>query len=240
MTFPTLRVLRALFAQGIDYGVNFLVEFEPHSIWYETSITMAAQALRTGIKTQYHTFQHTPNEIRRGLTDLGVDVERAQGRGMFDLMDSYTIQTGLGGSESVSHATSSLKLSDWSIGEVQQLKAGIAEEDKRWLHIDDNTGVLLRFNSETAIIDNYRTRTIPLKAELQIVGFYSILKGIASDAFYRQYESLFDGIIEFKSDEKPDGEVEHFIRVKVMRGRPHDSKWHQLKVGENFEVTLEK
>lgn len=119
----------------------------------------------------------------------------------------------------------------------QQMKEGIPEEDKRWVHIDDNTGVLLRYNSETALIDNYRTRIIPMKEALEIVGFYSILKGIASEGFYNQYEALFDGIMEFKSDEKTNGAIEHFVRVKALRGRPHDSKWHRLEVAQNIEVT---
>lgn len=124
MPLPTLSVLKPLFPGGIDYGVNFLVEFEPHSIWFETSLTIAAQTLRAGIRTQYHTFQHTPNEIVRALSNLGVDTRQSEGLGMFELMDSYTVQTGLGKSVSESHTASSLKLSDWSISEAPANEGG--------------------------------------------------------------------------------------------------------------------
>jgi len=56
--------------RGFVYGANYLVEFPPSSPWYETSLTMAAKALRASVRTQYHTFMHIPREIKQALQNL--------------------------------------------------------------------------------------------------------------------------------------------------------------------------
>src|SRR5438132_670182 len=62
-----LPYLRRVVPQGFDYGANYLVEFDAPSLWYETSLTIAADALKSGIRTDYHTFTHSPHDIRSAL-----------------------------------------------------------------------------------------------------------------------------------------------------------------------------
>jgi hypothetical protein len=71
----------------------------------------------------------------------------------------------------------------------------------RWLHIDDNTGVLLQYNQEKTIIDYWRTRKGTTRVAEE-VALYSFLKGVASDAFYNQIEFLCDGIVDLKKKRK--------------------------------------
>jgi hypothetical protein len=61
---------------GIEYGTNLLAEFEPNSIWYDASLTMAAQSLRNGIKTDYHTFQRKPSEVSHAIANFGLDAQK--------------------------------------------------------------------------------------------------------------------------------------------------------------------
>lgn len=215
-----------------------LVEFEPRSIWYEASLTIAAQALRNGVRTSYHTFQHIPNEIRKALTRLGLNAKELEEASLLHITDSYTIQTGIGVPETPDIVeTHSLKLSDWSISDAKALKSGIPDEDKRGMHIDDNISVLLQYNQEREFIDYYRTRLIPYFRAYERLVFHSILTGAASDSFYRKLESLCDGIIEFRSEERG-GQIGQYVRVSAMRGRSHDSRWRQLLLLENGEVAL--
>jgi len=44
-------------------------------------------------------------------------------------------------------------------------------------------------------------------------------------------EATVDGIIDFTRD---------LIRIRSMRNVGYDREWHELKIGENFEVTLAK
>ena len=230
-----LPLLNAVLPDGIEYGTALMVEFQPDSLWHEVSLTIAAQALRASAKTAYHTFLRPANEIRHIFTSFGLNVTELESKGIFEIEDSYTPQTGLGPSETATQWTQSLKVSDWSIADAKLLKSQLDDQDKRWLHIDDNTGVLLQYNQEKAIIDYQRTRKGTTKAA-EGVDLNSFLKGVASDAFYNQMELLFDGIIDLKREEKGP-EIEHYIRLRIMRGKRHDSRWHRLQLTDNGEVT---
>jgi KaiC/GvpD/RAD55 family RecA-like ATPase len=205
---------------------------------------MAAQALRNGIKTDYHTFQRNPSEVGRAIARLGLDVQKLQEDGLFRIIDSYTVQTKLGEPErptKLGHffqtTTQSVNLSDWSIAAVQELKSA-PELEKRRFHIDDDTSVLLQYNAEKVLIDYFRTRLLPGARALDLAFLNSAVLGVHSEAFYNQLESLCDGIIEFKREETG-GTRNHLVRVKAIRGRKYDPQWHRLMVRDNFEVTSE-
>jgi len=64
------------------------------------------------------------------------------------------------------------------------------------------------------------------------------MMGIASDSFYRQFESLCDGIIEFRSSDEG-GQVEHFARVRTLRGMSSDNRWRRLQLHNDGSVTTD-
>ncbi len=218
-----------------------LVEFGPDSLWQEASVTLAAQALRKAAKAEYHTFMRYPQKIRDSLSRLGLELEKFEKENFFRIIDSYSAQTGLGSGKPAATSSlmwqisQSLKLSDWSIDMAQVLKAGVEEGDMRWLHVDDNTGVLLQYNEEKAVVDYFRTRIIPITSARESVAVNSFLEGSASSSFMKQLENLYDVILDFKSEEK-EGKLHHYTRARIVRGRAHDSRWHELAIGDNGEV----
>jgi len=234
-------IVRELIPEGIEYGATVLTEFKPDSLWYETSLTIAAQALRNGLKTTYHAFQQSPTVIRDSLSRLGVDVEKLEREGLLRIMDSYTAQTGLGQSEDqiASHPSValSLKLTDWSIDQAKYLKDGYPEDLKRWLHIDDNFSIMNRYNQESIILDWIRTRDIPENRASETIGLRSLLMGVGSDSFCSQMEALHDVIIDFKSEEQA-GKIEQYVRVRLIRGKRADSRWRKLELLDNGEVSI--
>ena len=238
----SLPLLRDLVPGSIEYGTMLMVEFEPDALWYESSLTMTAQAVREGRRTVYHVFEHPPNDVRSFLSNLGLDVKKLEEDNVLHIVDSFTVQTGLGFPKQTAGwsnggADRSLRLWDWSLEAGQILKAGYREEWKNWLHIDENFGILLQYNPEKLVIDFTRTRALPEARDQKQISLHSFVKGVASDSFYKQFESLCDGIIEFKTEEAGN-EIEHLLRVRALRGRKHDTKWHRLELSDNGEVSV--
>jgi len=240
----TLPILSDLVPGGFRYGLNLVVEFEPHSLWYESSLTIAAHGLQSGARTDYHTFQHIPREVVEALGRFGLDIQRLEDEGNFRILDTYTATTQVGVPERPKigrqpYQTQSAKLSDWSISAAQDMKSPreIPEPERRRLHIDDNTSVLLQYNSEKEMIDIWRTRFVPLARAREDIMIHSLVFGVFSEGFYRQFESLCDGIVDFRSQEIS-GQIEHEIRIKAMHGRTFDSRWRRLRLMENGQVVL--
>ena len=239
-----LPILSDLVPGGFRYGLNIVVEFEPHSLWYETSLTIAAHALRNGARTDYHTFQHIPNEVLGTLARFGLDVKKLEGEGSFRLLDTYTATTGIGIPEKPKvgrqpYQTQYPVLSNWNISAAQDMESprDVPEAEKRRLHIDDNTSVLLQYNSEKEMADAWRTRFVPLARTREDIMIHSLVAGASSEGFCKQFESLCDGIIDFKSQDMG-GRMEHSVRIRAMRGRTFDSSWRQLRLVNSGEVIL--
>lgn len=74
-------LLGELAQDGFFFGGQYVVEFAPDSLWYETSLTIAALALKNGTKTEYHVFQHPPSEAIDAFSRLGIDARKLEEEG---------------------------------------------------------------------------------------------------------------------------------------------------------------
>ncbi len=232
---------------GFTYGANYLVEFEPSSLWYETSLTIVARALKAGVKTQYDTMMHVPEEVRQALQKLGIEPKKLENEDRFRLIDNYTGLTGLpiqpeSGSGTVS-GRQRLALNDPSYLEnytaniVALIEKGAPENDRRWLHFDDNTSIFHRYFKEQDILNIFQTRVFPLTRILDLSVFMSVVSGAWSESFYKQFEAQCDGVIDFKAEEER--QLENYVRVRSIRGKSCDSRWRHLRLEGNGEVVLD-
>lgn len=236
-----LEILGELAPGAFHYGMTCLVEFEPHSLWYEVSLTIAAEALNHGIKTEYHVFQHTPNEIRTALKQMALDVDNYEQRNSFRIMDSYTPTTPLKAS-SEGRAEPLLSgrnpdLQQWSKAIREKMEDGFEEEEKRWLHIDDNEAILLQFNDEEYIVKGWRTTFVPMAKSRELLTLHAFVTGIASASFYNKREAAADAIIDLKTREER-GKLEHYIRLRALRGTKFDSSWRRIELFDTNRVRL--
>jgi KaiC/GvpD/RAD55 family RecA-like ATPase len=232
---------------GLTYGANYLVEFEPNSLWYEASLTVAAHALRSGVRTQYHTFMHIPREVRQGLRNIGSDLKKLESEDKFRLIDSYTSLTGLPIQPEPADLTGRHRLSindpsyleHYTENIVALLEKGAPENDKRWLHLDDNTSIFNRYFKEQDVLNIFQTRVFQLTRLLELSAFHSVVAGVWSESFYKQFEAQCDGVIDFKAEEA-EGQLENYVRVRSIRGKSCDSRWRHLRLESNGEVVLDK
>ncbi len=239
-------ILNDLAPGGFFYGGYYVVEFDSDSLWYETSLTIAALALKQGTKVEYHVFQHFPTEAVEAFSRLGVDATKFEKEGLLSVIDSYTQTMEYEGEKKTDGRPYRIaKTRDKPLDLVKsaenwakEAKAGYTDRDKRWLHIDDNTGIFLQYNDEKTLIDKWRTAILPYSVRArETPHFLAFAKGAASDEFYSQFEASCDGILDLTAREEG-GRVENYIRVRTLRGKTFDSSWHHLQLMNTGEVRL--
>jgi class 3 adenylate cyclase len=232
---PPIAFLEELAPGAFDFGRIVLVEFQPNSLWYESALTVASQSLRAGVRTDFHTFQHPPEDARRAISAQGIDVERAEKDGLLRILDSYTVQTGLqvpDRHEPYGFASQSLKMSDWLAASPQVL---VQAGERSLVHIDENNSVLLNYNSETEILNFFRTRAYEGARRNEILFVHSFLTNAHSRRFYGAFEALADVIVDFESRETS-GRVQQRVRTRQIRGRGADTRWRSIEVRHAGEV----
>ncbi len=246
---PNIPILSEIVPTGLAYGSAYVILSEPESIWYEMSLTIAAQALRNGVRTEYHAFQHPPQDVRRGLSRLGVDAKQLEGRHLFRILDTCTQLTGLPFQPEplpYEHPVPQIgyKFNDpsnldvWTAVLAKIIGEGCPESEKRWLHIDDNTSIFNRYFREKDLINIFENRFIPYFRLTERVVLHSLLTRVASEIFYKQFLAQCDGILDLKSPEE-DGRIEHYVRVRSMRGMACDSRWRHLRLLAKGEVSFD-
>jgi adenylate cyclase len=232
-----LPLLESLSPGIFKFGTIVLVEFEAQSLWYETAYTLAAQALKEGIKTDFHIFQHPAEDVRQALAKLEVCIDEFQRKGRFRIIDSYTVQAGLGDPKEVEpydFASKSLKISDWK---SQMFNVLDSPQESNLIHIDENDSILVNYNTEAELLGFFR-RTYTAARGRGFLFVYSLLSNVHSPSFYAQFESLADVVIDISSREHQ-GIVNHVARVRIARGSAkYDSKWRSIKILDTGEVKV--
>jgi KaiC/GvpD/RAD55 family RecA-like ATPase len=226
-------ILSNLAPGAFKFGSVTIVEFGAESPWYETTLTIAAKCVAQGLRTDYHTFQHSPDDVRNYLARLGVDVQAEERAGKLRIIDSYSSQVGL---VPVAPADEMpvAPANEWMKTLRMRRTYGGADETRR-VHIDDNTSAFARANDEKGMSDYWlEVNALAKKSEIALVTAF--VTGVYSDAFYRQLESIADNIVDMESTRAE--KVGNRIRVRRVRGAPCDSSWKGIKVDDNGEVSV--
>lgn len=208
-----------------------LVEFDPRSQWYAASLTIAAQWLRTEGKVTYYSTS-PPEKIRSQLKQLGLKTQEFEEQEKLKIIDCYAVQLGQRSRER--YALDSLKVADLSIQFAREMHS---PPDPDRLRISDNFSTTARFNDEKAWVEFLLSRAFPSASLRKETAIRAFIRGVHSEWAYKQLEAASDGVVEFRLDEEGD---EPRNLISTMRNIAFDGRWHKLKVGENFEVTLEK
>ena len=211
-----------------------LVVFDPSSQWYNATITIAAGWLKQGGGVDYSAYTEPPEAVRIKLSRL-VNAAQLEMEKKLGITDWYT--TTLGEKSKEKYSVPSLKVSDLSLifSQIQFRRP----PEPGTLNISDNTSTVARFNDEKSWVEYVLTRPIRMGRIRGHTMIRGVMEGVHSGWVYKQLESAHDGIIDFKFDETRDP-PRNKMRIRTMRNVTFDGSWHELKIGENFEVTLEK
>jgi len=233
ISLPRIPIIGQLSKDPIPPGTNILVEFDPASQWLNTSLTIAAGWMREGGSVSYVAHSLSPDDIRSQLRRLGLDVEALEQKDRLWITDLYTISIGQKSKEKFT--PESLKVSDLSIWIARE--AMVESPAPEFLVIADNGSILDRFNDERNWVEMYLTRPIPMGKPRQMTQLIAFTSGIHSNWAYRQLEAAVDGIVDFKIEEGHEP-ARDLVRIRNMRRVRFDRKWHELSVGENFQIRL--
>lgn len=212
-------------------------------MWFNASLNIVAEWLRTGGRAEYITHAQAPEDLRSRLKRIepridDYEVKDAAARNWdskFVIWDGYSLTLGQKSKEK--YAEESLKVSDLSLTFSQEIMRETPPIGT--LVISDDLSVLSRFNDEKNWVEFELTRQFPA-GKLQIVThLYGLLKGVQSEWAYKRLEAASDGVIEFKVDDASDP-PRSLIRIRSMRSVGFDGRWHQLNLNENLEVSLAK
>jgi len=87
------------------------------------------------------------------------------------------------------------------------------------------------------MIDYFRTGVIPYAKQAERIMVYSLLSDVSTLPYYRKFESLMDGVIEFKREEAQ-GQIGDYVRGRTMRGKAIDTRWHRVKVDDAGNISF--
>lgn len=235
ISLQQIPIIEELIKDPIPPGSNILVEFDPASQWLNASIFMAAEWLRKGGGVGYTALAQSPEKVRSRLKRRGVIVEQLEKGDTLVIIDAYT--TTLGKKSIEKYSAESLRAQDLSILFSQEVIK--LHHEPEFLRIIDNGSVMARYNDEKSYVEFVVSRVMPVAPAIESTAVIGIISGLHSEWVYKNIEASVDGIVDFRLDEA-EGEIRDFVRIRTMHDVGYDKHWHQLKIGENFEVTLEK
>lgn len=211
------------------------MEFDPASAWYYASLTITAGWLKSGGKVRHDAISQPPDDVRSQLSRIGLNVAELEKNDDLQIWDAYTVTLGQKSSEKYNWRT--LKVSEASIAMAAWAKSSVPSQFS--LFVVDDISVNARFNDEKAWVEFELTRGIPITKSKKIICVNGTPRGVLSEWAHKKLEAAYDGLIDVRLEET-DEETHSLMRIRAMRNVHFDSRWHGLKVGENFEVTLEK
>lgn len=100
--------------------------------------------------------------------------------------------------------------------------------------------VFNRYFREKDVINMFESTFLPVIRITEKIVLHSFLTQVASETFYRWFLSHCDGILELKSLEEEGGQVQHYIRIRTIRGTSCDSRWRNVHLESNGQIAVDQ
>ncbi len=250
-----IQLLAKLIPDGVRAGTMLLVEFDPDSQWLSVATTITSHFVRENRHVGYLAMVRPVADVERCLSALGTDLGPAVQSGRFVIEDWYSPTLSGGRLESIDQRgpmfertstglrVRSLKVNDLSVEWLKTSKAGpqIYDIIDHWpagsLVIVESFSSMLRFNDERAFVEWVESRVNPEERKRKGITIQGLVRGLHSDWLYKRMESASDGIIDVRVMERGD-ETKNLLRLRTLKGQPHDTRWHEIEIKSNGEAIL--
>jgi len=251
-----IPLLAPLIPGGIKPGTMFVVEYDPDSQWFAVAATIAARFYEEKRHVGYLAMARSPEDVRDNLSALGVKVSDAEEAGLLAVEDWYSASL-TGGR--VEPANRDNRLFESIEGRLRVLSLKVADLSVEWLKASKSTphpvydivdhwpvgslvivesfSSILRFNEEKPFVEWIETRVNPGERKRKSITIQAFVRGIHSDQLYKLMENASDGVIDLRVQEDSEG-AKNALRVRSLKGRPHDSRWHEIVIKSSGEAAL--
>jgi len=219
-------------------------------------MSITAKTLSNHGVVLYSAFAKPVDDAERDLLSLGIDVRESFKEGRLRIDDFYTATlTGgrlLSGSlvepyeYGIRH---SLSVADFSVvqskghKEIALGRPGPLDTKEfnstqpGWLMVADSFSVLLRFNEERPFLEWLETREHRAMRRDTRVNLEAFVRGLHTESFYKRVEAACDGVVDVRVLEQ-DGVLRNVLRLRALKGQPHDNRWHEIEIKPNGEAVL--
>ena len=250
-----LPMLGGLVPDGIQPGTIFAVEFDPESHWFAVAVTISAGYVKNGFQVGYDSQARPRETVIKDFENVGLNVSEFMKSGSLWIDDWYSAAVG-GGRVEVSGDRSgplfepieggvrlrSLKVADLSVEWLKQTKGEVDYGDEERtppgsLIVAESISPSLRFNDEKVYLEWVETRVAPEVRRSGCIDLVGIARGVHSDFFYKRMENALDGVIEVRVLERDD-EAKNFLRIRGLKGKRFDARWHRIEIEPNGQAVL--
>ena len=246
-------LLAPLIPDGLGSGSMILVEFDPEGQWLAVSRTIAGMRVKQKQRVVYAAVVRPREDVIVSLTRMGVDSESAEQSGLLRVDDYYSAALSGGSKEHPGirmiddrfARAGSLRVADLSIDWSKMIRGETnAPRLSKWsddqfdvLSLVDSFSPLLRFNDEKTFLEWMESRNLPLNRRAGRVNVVGMARKMHTESLYARLEDAFDGLVEVRALEHGD-EIKNKLRIRNLKGKPHDAHWHGIEIKATGEAVL--
>ncbi|MCS7136374.1 MAG: ATPase domain-containing protein [Nitrososphaerota archaeon] len=179
--------------------------------------------LREGFICTHVCVKHPPTAFIWMMKKRGMDVEPYIKNGQLVLVDYHSIKTGASLTQSVCEP-GVLKLKSTDPLEFSVLLNELRAKPMEFIYVDSLSDLFINYGCKSTI--KLLEMMIPRIRET-CVGAFVLDEGILSKRLENYLRSIFDGIVEYKIVDGPNG-IERYIRVVHFDFAEVDTRWHKL------------
>jgi len=164
-------------------------------------------------------------EVRKALVKGYGEAPGVEADDELRILDCYSAL--MGKKPETKYALTSLaNLTDISI----TLKAAWEGLVKSCLLVDDLTSIVQEAGTDVTL--KFLRQLLAKIRGTETLGLFSLTTEILDQRFQNALLSMFDGVLEMKIQEGPEG-LERYIRIYSLRGQKHSTKWNRFDITDD-------